>query len=174
MIGRDLTKPDHAPSRRSLIAGIGLGAGVASGLAATPGAPQALPAGDAELVSIGERLEVVLAELSSRIEVQQFRIATAQDAAKLDPGWSSASSAQRCDLLSRYERLHGVDDDDADTEAPGLELDALRRRSEAVTATTWAGLQTKARFVAHAHGPLDEDSSELASLLRDLGALSAA
>lgn len=174
MIGRDLTKPDHAPSRRSLIAGVGLGAGVALGLGVAPSVTKALPAGDAELVAIGERLNVVLAELSSRVEVQQFRIAAAHDAAKIDPAWASASPAQRGDLLSRYERLHAVDDDDADIEVPGLELDALRRRSEAITATTWAGLRTKARFVAHAHGPLDEDSSELASLLRDLGTLSAA
>ncbi|MNL88418.1 hypothetical protein D3C87_2181100 [compost metagenome] len=66
-----------------------------------------------------------------------------------------------------------MDDDDADIDAPGFELDGLRQRSEAIAATTWAGLRTKARFVAHTHGPLDEDASELASLLRDLGALSA-
>ncbi len=171
MIGRDLTKRGPAPSRRGLIAGIGVSAGAAMGVGLAPGATKSLPAGDVELVAIGERLDAVLSELSRRIEVQQFRLLTAHEAAEVDPAWATASSKQRFEMRGKYEDLHGVNDDDADTDAPGFELTALRQRSEAITATTWAGLRTKARFVAHAHGPLDEDSSDLLSLLRDLGAL---
>lgn len=160
-------RPGSAISRRGLIAGAATGAAVAvAGRPAVAG-----PAADAELIAIGRALDTLLPELERRQVQQQARLDIAHRAATADPAWASTSPHQRCHMLGRFEDLHGVNDPDVEMETPSFALDRMARRSEAITATTWAGLRTKARLVAYAHGPLSEDDSELRSLLADLGAI---
>lgn len=154
-------------SRRGLIAGAATGAAVT--VADRTAAVEA-PA-DAELIAIGRALDTLLPELERRQVQQQARLEVAHQAARSQAAWATATPHNRHDMLGRFEDLHGVNDPDVEMETPSFALDRLARRSEAIAAKTWAGLRTKARLVAYAHGPLSEDDSELRSLLADLGAI---
>ena len=156
-------------SRRGLIAGAATGA--AGAVAGRPAVAKAEADADAELIAIDRALDTLLPDLERRQVQQQARLDIAHRAAKADPAWASTSPDQRCHMLGRFEDLHGVNDPDVEMETPSFALDRLARRSEAITATTWAGLRTKARLVAYVHGTLGEDDSELRSLLADLGAV---
>lgn len=154
-------------SRRGLIAGAATGGAVAvAGRSAV-----AEPLADADLIAIGRALDTLLPELERRQVQQQARLDVAHQAARSEAAWATATPQERHDMLGRFEDLHGVNDHDVEMETPSFALDRLARRSEAIAATTWAGLRTKARLVAYAHGPLSEDDSELRSLLADLGAV---
>lgn len=157
-----------AVSRRRLVAGVATGAAVA----AVGRASAAEPTADVELIAIGRALDGLLPELERRQRQQQARLEIAHRAAQADPEWLTTSREQRFQLLGRFEDLHGVNDADVEMETSSFILDRLARRSEALTATTWDGLRTKARLVAYAHGSFSEDDSELRSLLANLGALS--
>lgn len=164
----DTTRRSLAISRRGLIAGAATGGAVA--VAGMTAATE--PAADAELIAIGRALDTLLPDLERRQVQQQARLDIAHQAARSVAAWATATPHQRHRLLGLFEDLHGVNDPDVEMETPSFTLDRLARRSEAITATTWAGLRTKARLVAYVHGALGEDDSELRSLLADLGAIS--
>lgn len=163
------TRRGAAVSRRGLIAGVATGAAVT--VAGRPAVAE--PTADAELIAIGRALDTLLPELERRQVQQQARLEIAHQAARSDPAWATTSPQQRHHMLGRFEDLHGVNDPDVEMETPSFALDRMARRSETITATTWAGLRTKARLVAYAHGTLGEDDSELRSLLADLAGLPA-
>ena len=164
----DTTCPGLSISRRGLIAG----AATACAVAVASGTAAAEPEADAELIAIGRTLDTLLPDLERRQVEQQARLEVAHEAARSEAAWATAAPHQRHYMLGRFEDLHGVNDPDVEMETPSFTLDRLARRSEAIPATTWAGLRTKARLVAYVHGALGEDDSELRSLLADLGAIS--
>lgn len=159
-------RPAPMPSRRRLVA-----AGAA--LCCASPAVADVDACDAELLAIGRELDIILPEFTRRVALRRNRMEAAQVAAEEDPRWPACGRDDQLVMLGMMEIQHQVDGSEVDLDGLGCQVEALRRRSERLRATTFAGLRTKARLLAHSHGRIGEDDMDLASLLRDLGVLDA-